>query len=410
MRLFYTFLIRLYAWMASLVSLWNKKAKLWKNGRKKWEQNLAQKIPDHRKIIWFHCASLGEFDQGLPVMEQIKKQQPLAFLVVSFFSPSGFEYRKNHPIADATCYLPIDTPKNARRFIHIIHPDYAVFVKYEFWYNYLNELYTKHIPIIFISSNFRSSQPFFQWYGGWFLKHLQHITAFFVQNETSKKILESFQISQVTISGDTRFDRVAALAEQNTELPIIKSFKNDHLLLVAGSSWQPEEEILEQLMKQKWDRLKLIVAPHDISESHIQQIEKKFPDICLRYSIANEQNVIDKKVLIINNIGILNKIYKYSDIAFIGGGFGSGLHNILEAACYGVPVLFGPKSDKFPEALLLQKNGSGFEIDSYTTFLESFQKLYTDKNFLTETKRLSYNFIQTHKGATETIMRYLNRL
>lgn len=410
MRFVYTFFIHLYSWLVAIASLWNDKAQLWKRGRENWESQLVQQISENKKIVWFHCASLGEFDQGLPVMEQLKIKQPDIFLVVSFFSPSGFEYRKNHPIADLTCYLPLDTPHNARLFIQIIHPNYAVFVKYEFWYNYLNELYIKRIPTIFISSNFRSSQPFFQWYGGWFRKHLRHIDAFFVQNETSKQLLESIHIPQVTVSGDTRFDRVSALSAQTAELPIINSFKNNHLLLVAGSSWQPEEEILEQLMQQEWEQLKLIVAPHDISESHIQQIEKRFSSICMRYSVADEKHVPDKKVLIINNIGILNKIYRYADIALIGGGFGSGLHNILEAACYGVPVLFGPKSDKFPEAHLLQAEGSGFEIDSYPNFLKAFQKLYTNPDFLTQTKRLSYEFVQAHQGATETIMKYLNRL
>ncbi|MDD4848694.1 MAG: glycosyltransferase N-terminal domain-containing protein [Bacteroidales bacterium] len=407
MRPLYTFFIHAYSWMIAIAALWNTKARQWKSGRKNWYQNLSQQIPNDKKIVWFHCASLGEFDQGLPVMESLKENQPNIFLVVTFFSPSGYEHRKKHSVADLICYIPIDTPKNVQLFLQVVHPEYAVFVKYEFWYNFLHQLHINRIPVIFIASNFRSSQPFFQWYGGWFRKHLQQVTAFFVQNENSKKLLESIKIEQVTVCGDTRFDRVADLVAQNYDLPIIQAFKNDGFLLVAGSSWPPEEEILQQLLQQKWPSLKLIIAPHDISETHIQQIEKRFPNHCLRYTQADEHNISDKNILIINNIGILNKIYRYADVAFIGGGFGSGLHNILEAACYGVPVFYGPKTEKFPEARLLQEAGSGFPINSYQEFNRQFRLLFDQQKYLQETKQLSFNFVQQRKGATKTILQYL---
>lgn len=410
MRIFYTIFIYLY-WLAiSVASLWNQKAKKWIIGRKKWKQLLKNNIPENQKVVWFHCASLGEFDQGLPVMEQLKKNEPTIFLLVTFFSPSGYEYRKNHPIADYVSYLPTDSPYNAKYFINCVQPYYAVFVKYEFWYNYLNVLYDNTIPTIFISSNFRASQPFFKWYGFWFRNQLQKITAFFVQNNESKKLLESINIDEVYVSGDTRFDRVASLNEQHEKLPLIDDFKNNKLLLVAGSSWQPEEEILEKMMQKKWENLKLIIAPHDISDVHIQHIKKRFPNNSICYSEINQNNVVNNDILIINNIGLLNKIYRYADIAFIGGGFGTGLHNILEAACYGVPVIFGPKTEKFPEAQLLANDGGGFLVHSYESFLKVFQELYDNKDFLKITKSISYNFVQSKKGATLMIINYLLNL
>lgn len=410
MRTIYTFFIRLYALVVSIVALWHPKAKLWKNGRKHWETTLQQKIPEERKIVWFHCASLGEFDQGLPVMEQLKNNEPELFFVVSFFSPSGYEHRKKHPIIDLICYIPIDTQKNANRFIQIVRPAYAVFVKYEFWYNFLNTLYCNQIPTVFISSNFRPSQPFFKWYGGWFRKQLKQITAFFVQNETSKKLLTDIGIQSVFVSGDTRFDRVAKLAQQTHSLPLIEKFKNNHFLLVAGSSWQPEEKILEKMMKKQWKHLKLIIAPHDVSEPHILQIEKQFPNQTIRYTEATPENIVDKNILLINNIGILNKIYRYADTAFIGGAFGKGLHNILEAACYGVPIIFGPKFQKFPEATMIMQAAGGFHINSTASFIHIFEKLFNDNEFLIQTKRNSAHFVQSHQGATDIIIKYLINL
>jgi 3-deoxy-D-manno-octulosonic-acid transferase len=389
----------------SVAALFNRKARLWKNGRKHWRENLKQHIPAKQQPIWFHCASLGEFEQGRPIMESIRETSSDAFILITFFSPSGYEIRKNTPLADHVCYLPLDTKKNARDFLNIVRPSRAFFIKYEFWFHYLDALQKSEIPTCFISSAFRPNQYFFNWTGRWTHPYLRKITHFFVQNQLSKTLLESIGVTSVTVSGDTRFDRTAKLAENPTELPLIAQFKGENRLLVGGSTWQPEEALLNTLLKENISALKILIAPHDISESHIQDIETRFAGRCLRFSCANAENIIAADILIIDSIGMLNKIYYYADIALIGGAFGAGLHNILEAIAYGIPVFFGPKTQKFPEAQQAIAAGCGFQINDETTFINEAKTLLQSPEKLQECRKKSKDFIQTNAGATGIIIK-----
>jgi len=405
MLFFYTLPIRLFALGISIAALFHRKARLWKNGRKQWRKNLKQHIPPNQQIIWFHCASLGEFEQGRPIMEAIQKEKPDVFLLITFFSPSGYEIRKNTPIAGHVCYLPLDTRKNARDFLNIVRPKMAFFVKYEFWFHYLNALQKADIPIYFISSSFRPNQYFFNRTGRWTHPYLRKVTHFFVQNQLSKTLLESIGVTRVTVSGDTRFDRTAKLAEHPQPLPLIDQFKGNNRLLVGGSTWQPEELLLHALVKENLPDLKIIIAPHDISEAHIQAIENRFAGRCLRFSRANAENIAQLDILIIDSIGLLNKIYYHAEIALIGGAFGSGLHNILEALTYGVPVFFGPKTKKFPEAQQAIAAGCGFQIADETTFVNEIKTLLASPEKLQDCSRKSRDFITSNAGATEIIIR-----
>ena len=407
MLLFYSFFIRLYALGISIVAPFNRKARLWKNGRKQWRKNLKQNIPVQQPIIWFHCASLGEFEQGRPIMEHIRKENPDIFLLLTFFSPSGYEIRKNTPVADHVCYLPLDTKNNACDFLNIARPQKAFFIKYEFWFHYLAALQKNTIPTWFISSAFRPNQYFFNWTGRWTHPYLRKITHFFVQNQRSKTLLESIGVTSVTVSGDTRFDRTAKLAENPAELPLIAQFKGKNRLLVGGSTWQPEEALLNALQKENIPDLKIIIAPHDISETHIQDIENRFTERCMRFSRTNTENINTADILLIDSIGILNKIYYYADIALIGGAFGAGLHNILEALTYGVPVFFGNKTKKFPEAQQAIAAGCGFQIDNATTFVNGVKTLLESPEKLQNCRQKSRNFIQTNAGATDIIIKTL---
>jgi 3-deoxy-D-manno-octulosonic-acid transferase len=338
-------------------------------------------------------------------MEAIQQEFPDVFLLITFFSPSGYEIRKNTPIAGHVCYLPLDTGKNARDFLNIVHPETAFFVKYEFWFHHLAALQKNEVPTYFISSSFRQNQYFFSRTGRWTHSCLRKITHFFVQNQLSKTLLENIGVTRVTVSGDTRLDRTTKLAENPSKLPLIEQFKGENRLLIGGSTWQPEESLLNALMKENIPDLKIIIAPHDISESHIQSIENRFSGLCLRFSHADSENIGKTDILIIDSIGILNKIYYYADIALIGGAFGSGLHNILEALTYGVPVFFGPKTKKFPEAQQAVTAGCGFQIDNETAFIEEIKTLLKSPEKLQDCRQKSRNFITTNAGATETIMK-----
>lgn len=405
---FYSIFIRLYAFAAELAAPFSKKAYWWFTGRKDW-RNKLQKVfsADRGKVVWFHCASLGEFEQGLPLMRRFKEENPDIFLLVTFFSPSGYEIRRNVPIADHVCYLPVDTKRNARDFLKIAHPEMAVFVKYDFWYHYLDALKTREIPTFFISSIFRPEQYFFKFYGSWTRKYLRNVAGFFVQNETSKRLLESIGVKNVVVSGDTRFDRTLSLAENPQPLPLIEKFKGAAFLVVGGSSWQPEEEILHALSQENHENLKIIIAPHDVSEGHIQYLEEQFEGQCLLYSKANEKNITKYNVLIINSIGLLSRIYLYADMALIGGAFGSGLHNILEALTYGVPVFFGPKTKKFPEAQQAIDAGCGCQIHNADDFLKRIHCFLEEPEALRALQEKSKTFIKERIGATEIIFERL---
>lgn len=403
MNALYHIFISFYAFGIKIASLFNAKAKLWVDGRQHILQQIKSSIKSEDEMVWFHCASLGEFEQAKPVIEKLKTNFPAYKILVTFFSPSGFEHRKNDSLIDYVFYLPIDTLKNAKAFIKMVKPKMVFFVKYEFWFNYIMELKQNNIPTYLISGVFRENQLFFKWYGAWYKQVLSGFTHFFVQNETSKNLLLQHHFSNVTLSGDTRFDRVFENALHPKKIPLIEQFKGNDNLLVGGSTWQPEEQILANYSMLHPD-CKIIIAPHDISENHLKQIEQLFNQNCLRYSQANEKNVISQPVLIIDNIGLLANIYQYADIAFVGGGFSGALHNILEPTSFGNVVLFGVKHQKFHEAAALIAAKGAFEIANEHDFKNTINVVLADLTFY---KNNSKKFVTDNVGATDTILRFL---
>jgi 3-deoxy-D-manno-octulosonic-acid transferase len=378
--LIYTFLIRCYGVLLHVASWFHPKAKAWVLGRQQWEAKLRAQIPVDRKVLWFHCASLGEFDQGLPLMKSMKEEDPNLFLLVSFFSPSGMEhYQKREPMVDAACYLPLDTLHNARTFVQIVQPVKAVFVKYEFWPNFLRALAEKDIETIAVSAIFRPKQIYFRWYGGFFRSALKHVHHFHVQNEASKNLLESIGIQNSTISGDLRYKRVFQAKElaMQTSNELLATFTSGFTTLILGSSWPREEGIVRDVLP-NLGTIKLIIAPHDVSESHIAAIQADFPN-ALRYTeldtTRDAAQLAQAQILIIDCIGQLSAAYRYGTIAFIGGGFTGNLHNTLEPAVYGLPLLFGPKHTKFPEADLFLQKGYALEVNNSSDFSQAYHSL-----------------------------------
>jgi 3-deoxy-D-manno-octulosonic-acid transferase len=404
MSFLYHILIHFYSFAVNIFSLFNEKAKRWVDGRKNLLQHIQSTISSLDEIAWFHCASLGEYEQAKPVIEELKKQQPTIKILVTFFSPSGYEIRKDDPLLDYVFYLPIDTKYNAKQFLKITNPKMAFFVKYEFWFNYINQLKENNVPTYLISGVFRDNQLFFKWYGKWYKKVLYGFTHFFVQNNYSEQLLLANKFTNVTLSGDTRFDRVYNNSIQQQKIPLIEKFKENSILIIGGSTWQPEEKILADYSKLNSEQ-KLIIAPHDVSEKHIIEIEKLFQQKTLRYSQANDKNIANTKILIIDSIGLLANIYQYSDIALIGGGFTGALHNILEPASFGNVVLFGSKHQKFHEADELISANGGFSISTSDDFNKKLALINSNIN---QYKINSKNFISNNKGATNRIFNKLN--
>ncbi len=400
MLLLYNAAIRLYFIIAWFVSFFNKKAKLWINGRKE------QAFVRYPESIWFHFASLGEFEQGRPVLEQLRSLYPQDKIVVTFFSPSGYEVRKNTPLADGVYYLPLDTAQNARKFIDAIQPKLAIFTKYEYWYHFFNEMHRRDIPVYIISGIFRPGQIYFKWYGSLHRKMLGFVSYFFVQDERSKQLLQTIGINNVTISGDTRFDRVWANAEHPKQIPAINEFKNGHKIFIAGSTWPHDEKLIATLVN-LYPNWKFIFAPHEISEEKINKLIDILPEgMTIRYSeISNLRSQISNlSILIIDNIGMLSSLYQYGDIAFIGGGFGAGIHNTLEAAAFGLPVIFGPNYAKFKEAIDLIALNAGFSINDETGLKSIANKLTNDEVFSDTASKKIEAYVKEHTGATKVIV------
>ncbi|MES2425465.1 MAG: glycosyltransferase N-terminal domain-containing protein [Bacteroidota bacterium] len=401
MLLLYNVGLRVYFFFIYIASFFNVKAKQWLSGRK------TQHILKTPGCIWFHFASLGEFEQGRPVLEQFRALYPKNNIIITFFSPSGYEIRKNTPLADAVYYLPLDTARNARQFIDTIKPTIAIFTKYEYWYHYFNELHQRHVPLYIISGIFRPKQVFFKWYGGLHRKILSFVTHFFVQDEQSQQLLLSVGIDQVTISGDTRFDRVWANAQAPKALPEIAAFKNNHKVFIAGSTWPADEQLIAALVTQ-YSNWKFIIAPHEISEEKTNALINLLPlNSSIRYSqLSNNDSSLatHHSTLIIDNIGMLSALYQYGDIAFIGGGFGAGIHNTLEAAAFGLPVIFGPKYDKFKEAKDLIALGAGFSITDEISLHKIAAQLIDDEAFYNDACKKSLQYVGQHIGATAAII------
>ena len=463
----YNIAIYIYLIGVAIGSLFNKKIKKMWRGEREAVDLLKEKVDPTAKYVWFHAASLGEFEQGRPLIEQLKATHPEYKILLTFFSPSGYEVRKNYEGADIVCYLPLDTIRNARRFLRAVHPVMAFFIKYEFWYNYLHILRHRGVPVYSVSSIFRPGQVFFKWYGRNYAKVLHCITHFFVQNEVSLQLLKGIGIDEATVVGDTRFDRVLQIKEQAKELPIVEAFKGingkgdackddlsedackgalsedackDNLsedackrvlsedackgdlsengckealsengckgckVFVAGSSWQPDEDIFIRFFNDHPD-WKLIIAPHVIGEDHLAYILDKLQMKAVRYTQATEQSAAEARCLIIDCFGLLSTIYRYGEIAYVGGGFGVGIHNVPEAAVWGVPVLFGPNNKRFQEAQDLLACKGSFEVTDYDSFNTIISHLISDDQFRQQCGEASANYVKSRSGATDIIMK-----
>ena len=383
----------------------DKPAKMVKGHREAYDL-LKSKIDRNARYIWFHAASLGEFEQGRPLIERIRQEYPQYKILQTFFSPSGYEVRKNYEGADIVCYLPMDTPGNAKKFINLVNPCMVFFVKYEFWKNYLNTLYNKGVPVYSVSSIFRPNQIFFRWYGKGYQQVLKTFEHLFVQNEESKKLLATIGVMNTTVVGDTRFDRVLDICAAAKQLPLVQKFKGDALTFVAGSSWGPDEDIFIKYFNAH-PEMKLIIAPHVVNDSHMKEIVSKLQRPCIRYTQATEENVQQADCLIIDCYGLLSSIYRYGEISYIGGGFGVGIHNVLEAAVYGIPVIFGPNNKKFREAQHLLANKGGFEVNGYEDFEVLMDKFLTDEAYLQASGQAAGDYVKNNSGAMEKIMDYV---
>ena len=401
----YNIVIYIYLIGVAIASCFNKKVKKMWTGERQAIKVLREKVDPNARYIWFHAASLGEFEQGRPLMEYLRKTHPEYKILLTFFSPSGYEVRKNYEGADIICYLPLDTIRNARRFLRAIKPVMAFFIKYEFWYNYLHILQHRGVPTYSVSSIFRPDQIFFQWYGKGYGRVLKCFTHFFVQNIESKNLLAKLDIHDVEVVGDTRFDRVLQIKEASKQLPIVEKFtENTSKVFIAGSSWLPDEEVFLKYFNLHKD-WKLIVAPHVIGEDHLAQIFELLKGRrVVRYTEATEENVKDAEVLIIDCFGLLSSIYHYGTISYVGGGFGVGIHNVLEAAVWDIPVIFGPNNKRFQEAQGLIMAGGGFEINDYQSFRDLMMRFETDEMFLQTSKEHAGEFVKGRAGATEKIM------
>jgi len=404
----YNVLLVLASQVVKILALFSPKIKLFVEGRKTVFETLTAKIKSEDKTIWFHAASLGEYEQGLPVMEKIKKEFPHHKIILTFFSPSGFEVRKNNTIADATVYLPLDTKSNAKRFLKLVHPDLVFFIKYEYWPNYLNALKKANIKTFLISGIFREKQAFFKWYGGFYRNALNTFDYFFVQNESSKKLLQSLGYQNVKISGDTRFDRVVSILDRDNSLDFIEQFKDNTTTIVIGSSWPKDEALLINFINQADANVKFIIAPHNIKTEQILNLKLQLTKSTVLFSEKENQNLAEFQVFIIDTIGILTKIYRYADIAYVGGGFGNpGVHNILEPATFGIPIVVGPNYSHFAEATALVNMEGCISISNQSELNDAFANLISNENIRHEKGHICETFVQMNKGATEVILRHI---
>lgn len=411
----YNFAIYFYLLGVAIASLFNEKVrKMWRGERAAFDV-LKQKVDPEAKYVWFHAASLGEFEQGRPIMERLRSEHPEYKILLTFFSPSGYEVRKNYEGADIICYLPLDTPINAIRFLRLVRPVMAFFIKYEFWYNYLHILKYRKVPTYSVSSIFRPEQVFFKWYAKKYARVLRCITHFFVQNEQSRELLEKIGITEVTISGDTRFDRVLQIKEQSKRLPLVEAFKNkkqtveeaykqEYKVFVAGSSWPPDEDIFIRFFNEhpEW---KLIIAPHVIGNDHLQQIMSKLNRKTVRYTEATPETAAEAQCMIIDCFGLLSSIYHYGEVAYVGGGFGVGIHNVLEAAVWNVPVFFGPNNKRFQEAQQLLASGGAVEITDYNSFDSAMTRFMNDEKWLKECGSKAGEYVKSKAGATDIVLK-----
>ncbi|WP_277639487.1 3-deoxy-D-manno-octulosonic acid transferase [Bacteroides graminisolvens] len=403
----YNLAIGIYDLIVHIMAPFSRKPRKMMKGHWVVYELLRQQIEKDARYIWFHAASLGEFEQGRPLIEKIRAKYPDYKILLTFFSPSGYEVRKNYRGADVVCYLPFDKPRNVKKFLDISNPVMAFFIKYEFWKNYLDELNKRRIPVYSVSSIFRKDQIFFKWYGGTYRNVLKNFDYLFVQNEASRRFLSKIGINKVTVVGDTRFDRVLQIREEAKELPLVEKFKGDSFTLVAGSSWGLDEDLFLEYFNTH-PEMKLIIAPHVIDENHLVEIISKLKRPYVRYTRADERNVQKADCLIIDCFGLLSSIYRYGEVAYIGGGFGVGIHNTLEAAVYGIPVVFGPKYHKFMEAKQLIEAQGAFSISNYEELGSLFDRFLTDEHFHRETGSNAGFYVTNNAGATDKVLSMIN--
>lgn len=411
-KIIYNLAISLYTLSIRIAALWNAKARKWTEGRKNIFTKLESAIKPNEKIVWFHCASLGEFEQARTVIEKFRQQNPRYKILLTFFSPSGYEMRKNYEYADYVFYLPADTAQNARCFIEIVQPEIAIFAKYDYWFNYLEELQRKKIPHLVFSAIFRNEQIFFKPYGKRFRNILNMFSMIYVQDEASRKLLRKYKIATVvTVAGDTRYERVMETAEKGLPLPLLEKFiAPEKITIVAGSTWAEDERIILELIKKRKESMKYIIAPHEINRKKIEALAEEIELPVVLYSQANENNVASADILIIDSIGLLAQVYRYGDIAYIGGGFGKGIHNILEPAAFAIPIIFGPNYQKFNEAKELINLGAAFSIDKYRSLNNKINDLFFEKGKIETKKKRIREFMQSKLGATEIVVSGIEKL
>lgn len=425
----YDLLIQLYGFAIRVAAVFNPKARAWVEGRK--SAPSLTPSPNLGKdrmgpTVWFHCASLGEFEQGRPVIEAFRQRYPKWKILLTFFSPSGYDVRKNYEAADWVFYLPLDTNRNAKKFIRNVNPSLVVFVKYEFWFRYLDVLFQSKIPVYVISAKFRPEHHFFKWYGGWALKQLKKVTRFFVQDESSAELLRAKGIEQVTVSGDTRFDRVAAVTADPKSFPLVEKFAGQMPVFLAGSTWPADEALILKLIQMQGDRMKFVIAPHEVHEERIRSLQSAVgiaPSLTpstkwgrdgvvaarqggevIAFSQLTEENAPSAKVLLVDGIGYLTHLYQYATIAYIGGGFGAGIHNILEAAAFGKPVIFGPKYRKFREAVDLIDLGGASSIETVEQLNSRASELLDSPDLYARTSKICSEYVRRNCGATRIIL------
>ena len=411
MYFLYNILVLSASFFLKIIAKFNKKINLFVEGRKQTFQKLTNVISKNDNVIWLHCASLGEFEQGRPILEKLKEDNPTYKIVLTFFSPSGYEVRKDYKLADVVCYLPLDTKLNARKFLDVVQPKLVVFVKYEFWPNILKELKNRSIKTILVSGIFRENQAFFKWYGGWIRKTLTAFNHFFVQDENSKTILNKINFTNVTVSGDTRFDRVYEITKQNNTLSFIEEFKDNKYTLVAGSTWKKDEELLiNYINNEASESEKFIIAPHNINSEEIEKLKKSIHKKVVLFSEKENKKLADYQVFIIDTVGILTKIYSYATIAYVGGGYTkTGVHNVLEPATFGIPIVIGPNYYKFNEAIGLVNNEACFVINDSEKLSVLLKKLFQLKDFREKAGNNALNNVIDKTGATTKILYYLKK-
>jgi 3-deoxy-D-manno-octulosonic-acid transferase len=404
MRILYKIGINIYFLLVLIASPFKEKARRWIKGRKGMWKKIKIAGGTDRDVYWFHCSSLGEFEQGRPLIESIRKENPEIFVLLTFFSPSGYELRKNYTGADLVTYLPLDSPVNSWRFINIVKPAAVYFIKYEFWFYYLRNLKKKNVPVFLVSAKFREEQAFFKWWGRWYRKFLNYFSHFFVQEEVSSDLLKSLGHNNVTISGDTRFDRVYQISQASRSYPGIELFKQNKIILVAGSTWDKDEEFLVRFINKSDENIKFILAPHEINSKKIYRLIASLEPPVVRFTDEDKSHFTDARIMIIDTIGHLSSVYKYGNLAYIGGGFGSGIHNILEAATYHLPVIFGPNHKKFTEANEMIQKEAAFVINDYNELNDKLEELLNDSSRLKKCSEKAGEYVKSRIGATQAIM------